>query len=85
MFFFFSTGSINYNFKVCTHYDWLAFSFYSLFFFYSTMGTTVIDLQSFVSVRKMQNSTTETHDALTAAVCCSGPIGTSKRFGSAKQ
>lgn len=64
---------------------WLSLFIHFFFFFYSTMGTTVIDLQSFVSVRKMQNSTTETHDALTAAVCCSGPIGTSKRFGSAKQ
>lgn len=62
--FFFLTGSIKYNFKVCTHYDWLVFSFYVYFFFYSTMGTTVIDLQSFVFVRKMQNSTTEIHNAL---------------------
>lgn len=85
MFFFFQQALLITILKsVHTMIGWLSL-FIHFFFFYSTMGTTVIDLQSFVSVRKMQNSTTETHDALTAAVCCSGPIGTSKRFGSAKQ
>lgn len=76
-------------------FSFLFFCFCFLFFcplpYYSTTGTTVIDWKSFVSEGKMQknkktkNPVLQKYKCSVSRVCCSGPTGTSKHFGSARQ
>lgn len=89
LFFFFQRGSINYNFKL--YVQWLAgFLFYFFFFFFAPPLLQYHENQQWLTCTVLClngkcKTVLQKYKCSVSRVCCSGPTGTSKRFGSARQ